>query len=86
MTTDVQTRPEVEAPAAPPTLRVADRCDCRCGAQAFVLVQVVPDAGPLLFCKHHFEKHEAALIVDGAKVLLDARSDLMKRPSNINGV
>lgn len=85
MTTDVQTRPEVVAPEVV-SLRVADRCDCRCGAQAFVSVQVVPDAGPLLFCKHDFEKHEAALAAAGAKVLEDKRSELTNRPSNINGV
>jgi ribosomal protein S14 len=40
-------------------LRLADRCD-RCGAQAFVLVKGMD--GELMFCGHHFAKHEEALI------------------------
>lgn len=39
-------------------LTLADRCD-RCHAQAFVLVKMV--AGELMFCGHHFNKHEKAL-------------------------
>jgi len=37
---------------------VADRCD-RCGSQAFVLIKMV--AGELMFCGHHFAKHEESL-------------------------
>ena len=37
------------------SLRVADRCD-RCGAQAFVGVLLA--SGSLLFCGHHYAKHE----------------------------
>lgn len=35
-----------------------DRCD-RCGAQA--LVRVVLPSGELLFCRHHYTRHAAAL-------------------------
>lgn len=40
------------------TLSIADRCD-RCQAQAFVLVKGLQ--GGLIFCGHHFTKHEEAL-------------------------
>lgn len=40
------------------SLTLQDRCD-RCNAQAFVLVKGV--SGELLFCGHHFTKHEDAL-------------------------
>lgn len=40
------------------TLTLQDRCD-RCNAQAFVLVKGME--GELLFCGHHFTKHEEAL-------------------------
>lgn len=40
------------------TLNATDRCD-RCQAQAFVLVKGIQ--GDLIFCGHHFTKHEEAL-------------------------
>lgn len=40
-------------------LRVSDRCD-RCGVQAYVLVKLTTGV-PLLFCGHHYTKHEAVL-------------------------
>lgn len=39
-------------------LKATDRCDS-CGSQAFVWVNGV--AGDLLFCRHHFLKHEDKL-------------------------
>lgn len=39
-------------------LTKADRCDA-CSAQALVVVQMV--SGVLLFCGHHFRKHEERL-------------------------
>ena len=42
----------------PAALLAEDRCD-RCNAQA--LVRVVLPAGELLFCRHHYAKHAAAL-------------------------
>lgn len=73
-TTDVAT----EAPAAEtPELRVADRCD-QCGAQAFVLIELATQA--LLFCKHHFERHEPALVAQGVRVVVDDRHKINQRP------
>lgn len=39
-------------------IKISDRCD-RCNSQAFVWVNGVN--GDLLFCRHHFLKHEDAL-------------------------
>ena len=39
-------------------MNTQDRCD-RCNAQAYVWVNGV--AGDLMFCRHHFNKHEEAL-------------------------
>lgn len=39
-------------------LTLQDRCDS-CSAQAWVLVKGI--SGELLFCSHHFTKHEEAL-------------------------
>lgn len=39
-------------------LKIADRCDS-CGAQAFILVKGM--SGELMFCGHHYKKHEVAL-------------------------
>lgn len=46
--------------------RLHDRCD-RCGAQAFVAALKASRSGDLtlLFCAHHFRRHEAALTLDG---------------------
>ena len=40
------------------TLNVTDRCDA-CGSQAYIWVNGV--SGDLLFCRHHFLKHEDKL-------------------------
>lgn len=40
------------------TLNASDRCDA-CGSQAFIWVNGVN--GDLLFCRHHFMKHEEKL-------------------------
>ncbi len=49
-----------------------DRCD-NCNAQAFV--KVVDAAGQdLLFCGHHYSKHEVQLIIQGFTVSEDERS------------
>jgi len=45
-----------------------DRCDAGgCPAQAWVLVKFL--TGELLFCSHHFDKFEAALIKDAYEVV-----------------
>lgn len=43
-----------------PPLTNADRCDAECRAQAFTRA-VMPGGGVLLFCGHHFAKHEHEL-------------------------
>ncbi|MBC9224871.1 hypothetical protein H9L21_08890 [Aeromicrobium senzhongii] len=49
----------VNATAEFPALTTADRCD-RCGAQAFVRVEL--SAGTdLMFCAHHGRQHEERL-------------------------
>jgi hypothetical protein len=45
------------APSA--ALTAADRCD-RCGAQAYLRVELV-SGGELLFCAHHAREHSDAL-------------------------
>jgi hypothetical protein len=42
-----------------PALSATDRCD-RCSAQAYVRV-VLPGGTDLLFCAHHWSRHEEAL-------------------------
>lgn len=45
-----------------------DRCDTGgCPAQAFVLVKFL--TGELVFCGHHFDKYEAALLKDSYEVI-----------------
>lgn len=79
-TTEVQ---DVEQEQPQRELKVADRCD-RCQAQAFVLVMLA--GGPLLFCGHHFHRHQPALAGAGATVVVDNRKQLTARPSNVNAV
>nr|WP_313404709.1 hypothetical protein [Aeromicrobium sp.] len=49
----------VTATAEFPALTTADRCD-RCGAQAFVRVELSSGAD-LVFCGHHARQHETRL-------------------------
>ncbi|HBJ73689.1 MAG TPA: hypothetical protein DDY88_08320 [Actinobacteria bacterium] len=42
-----------------PALAATDRCD-RCNSQAYVRV-VLPGGSDLLFCGHHWNRHEVAL-------------------------
>ena len=46
-------------PPIPMPLTAVDRCD-RCGAAAKVRA-VLPAGGELLFCRHHYNSHEARL-------------------------
>lgn len=59
-------------------LALNDRCD-RCGAQAFVVAHHEIYA-PLMFCGHHFNKHEAGLVGSGFQVQ-DERDKINKSPS-----
>ncbi len=54
--TDSEKRTDVTTAVAPlPPLNAADRCD-RCGAQAYLRVELVT-GGQLLFCAHHAREH-----------------------------
>lgn len=85
-TLDTAQEPTVEAITAVP-LTLADRC-CACASgtsQAFVRVNLVADTGrrsELLFCGHHYNKHEAAL-AGRASVLSvqDEREKINEKPS-----
>jgi hypothetical protein len=53
-------RPTVTTAVAPsPKFTALDRCD-RCGAQAYVRVELA-SGGELLFCAHHAREHAAKL-------------------------
>lgn len=58
---DIATTPPISKP-----LTAADRCD-RCGAAAKIRA-VLPSGGELLFCRHHFNAHEARLVELSATV------------------
>ena len=63
-------------------LNANDRCD-RCGAQAYVLINILvidkaKDCG-LLLCSHHFHEHESQLIYNGATVEVDQRELLRQK-------
>lgn len=60
-----------------PRLRPADRCD-RCGAQAFVRVFMFSTF--LLFCGHHYAKHELGL-APVAEFVDDQREAINSKPS-----
>lgn len=59
-------------------LKIADRCDS-CGAQAFVLVKGM--SGELMFCGHHFTKHETALN-KFAYEIIDERNSINARSAS----
>ena len=52
---------------AAPTLSATDRCD-RCNAQAYVHV-VLPGCTDLLFCGHHWGRHETVLRPQAVQIL-----------------
>ncbi len=60
-----------------PALSATDRCD-RCSAQAFVRV-VLPGGADLLFCGHHWTRHEAVLRPQAVEIL-DETHRLAERP------
>ncbi len=64
------------APSAP--LTAADRCD-RCGAQAYLRVEL-QSGGELLFCAHHAREHGEALKEIAANVV-DETHKLSKAPT-----
>lgn len=67
--------------------RAHDRCD-KCSAQAFVRVgkpvQPLPGATEvwdLLFCGHHFQENEPALLAQGFTIAEDERESINVKPS-----
>lgn len=58
-------------------LKIADRCDS-CGAQAFVLVKML--SGELMFCGHHYKKHQEKLNSESYEII-DERDSINKKPS-----
>ena len=78
--------PDVEVPIMEATepakleLRVADRCDAHCGAQAFVVVSHATH-GSLLWCGHHYAKYEDSLLMQGFLVAIDDRDKINAKPS-----
>ena len=65
------------APGA--ALTAADRCD-RCGAQAYLRVELVT-GGELLFCAHHARAHEDKLRAIAASIQ-DETDRLAATPAN----
>jgi hypothetical protein len=63
---------------APSTLTAEDRCD-RCGAQAYLRVEL-QTGGELLFCAHHAREHGEAL-KEIAVNLLDETHKLAETPA-----
>ena len=59
-------------------LTAADRCD-RCGAQAYLRVELL-SGGELLFCAHHAREHGDALKEVAANVV-DETSKLAETPA-----
>ena len=65
---DTMTQESASATVDNNVLTKQDRCDTGgCPAQAWVLVKFL--SGELLFCSHHFDKFEAALIKDAYEVI-----------------
>lgn len=58
-------------------LKATDRCD-RCNGQAFFWVNGVQ--GDLLFCRHHFLKHEDSIRAYAFEII-DETHKLNERPS-----
>lgn len=64
---DVEPQAQAGLADIPTNLDATHRCD-RCGAQAYVAAMF--GAGPLLFCRHHANGHEAAIL---AAIVVDQR-------------
>ena len=72
--TETATLPVLDA------LTLSDRCD-RCGAQAFYAVLFSAANTPLMFCGHHANEHEAAILAAGPVDVLDQRDQINAKPS-----
>lgn len=77
--TETATRPETVT-ARPEPLRLADRCD-QCNAQAFVRV-TFGNGADLLFCGHHFHRHEVVLMARHSDLTVqDERDKINHKPT-----
>jgi hypothetical protein len=83
----VDTIPKPTSAVTAVPLTLADRC-CACASgtsQAFVRVSILSSEGnpsELLFCGHHYAKHEAALASrDTVLAIHDQRDRINERPS-----
>jgi hypothetical protein len=79
---ETKERPHVDtavAPSAPFT--ALDRCD-RCGAQAYVRVELA-SGGELLFCAHHAREH-AVKLQEVAAAIHDETGRLSSTPESAN--
>lgn len=85
MTTPTDVTVSAVALEASAPLTLQDRCD-RCGAQAFVRTSVMATDKlvDLLFCGHHFAKHEAKLREISLNVL-DERERINEKASASSG-
>ena len=63
------------------TMNAHDRCDS-CGSQAYVWVNGVN--GDLLFCGHHFVKHEEKLRAYAFEIIDERHKLEVKRESSAN--
>lgn len=61
-------------------LTLQDRCDA-CSAQAFVMVKLLN--GSLMFCGHHYAKHESKLSNQSYEVV-DEREYINKKSESSN--
>jgi hypothetical protein len=79
--TGIPTRNEADVTTAVATstpLTAADRCD-RCGAQAYLRVELL-SGGELLFCAHHAREHGEAL-KEVAATMVDETEKLAGTPA-----
>lgn len=63
-----------------PPLNALDRSDACASGAVQGLVRVAKDAQDLVFDNHTYNKHEAALLVDGWTVVEDVREAVLNPP------
>lgn len=62
-----------------------DRCD-HPGCSASAHVRVMLGRLDLVFCGHHYRRHEGALFLSGFLINDDTRAELVRRPADIEEV
>lgn len=66
-------------------LSALDRCD-RCGAQAYLRLELPGTGAELLFCGHHADEHRARLAElasSGGATLLDELAKVSRKPIEV---